>query len=266
MEKIIGVLDWKNDFYEASYSRLLSTSNQTQATAIPVFLIDNKKYIPVEFGKEFDGKHFFDLGFSSYDDFVNLIEKFSKTDFKRVANPCCLDTIRDEPLENRFSRTLYGLVPFIEGVDLQIYKFNKSNSDIQKTFYEIALASKELSDNDFINLDIHKGNIVKNSNSIHLIDPCLVPSYFRSRGNHISDRSLHTHYSPEVCYGGLITDKSQVYSVGSTFNNILHSEFGTFYEDSLLWKKNKKIIKSCTAKNPSKRPSSKELVSMLESV
>ncbi|MBN1175046.1 hypothetical protein JXA48_00210 [Candidatus Woesearchaeota archaeon] len=266
LDKIIGVLDWKDDFYSASYSRLISTSNQTQSSAIPVFLIDGKKHIPVVFGKEFDGKHFFDFGFESYDSFFKLIEKFSKTNFKRVANPSYLETIFDEPLENRFSRTLYGLIPFIDGQNLDVFKFNKSNEDIQKTFYEIALASQELSDNDFINLDIHKGNIIKTVDSVVLVDSCLVPVYFRSRGDHISDRNLYSHYSPEVCYGGLITEKSQIYSVGATFRNIISSEFDVFYETSSLWKKNRKIIASCLAKKPSKRPSSKELVGLLESL
>lgn len=266
LDKIIGVLDWKDDFYSASYYRLLSTSDQRQSRNVPVFLINEKKYLPVEFGREFDGKHFFDTCFDSFDDFFNLVEQFSKATFERVANPIILDSIKSVSSDGRITKTLYGLVPFVEGVDLSKYKFDGSESEIQKTLYEIALASQEFANHDLINLDIHKGNIIKTAESISIIDPSLVKTYFRSRGNHISDRSLYAHYSPEVRFGGMITGKSQTYSVGATLNNIISSELGPFYKDSFIWKKNKKLISACLSKKPSGRPSADELVGLLELV
>ena len=266
LDDIVGVLDWRGEFFSGSHSDILKLSSNSQDSVVPVFLMGQKRYIPVEFGREFDGKYFFDSSFDSYDDFFDLVKRFSDTDFKRVTSPVKLETVVLEPMENRFSKVLFGLVPLIDGPDLDAYSFNRSEVDIQATFYDVALAGKELSDNGFIDLDIHQGNVVKSTESIFLVDPCLVKVYFRSKGDHLSDRNLYSHYSPEVRYGGLITEKSQVYSIGATLRNILSSEFGVFYENSSLWKKNGSIIDACTSQKPSKRPSSDELVSLLGSL
>lgn len=247
-DKIIGCLNWRHDYTKTNFEEGLIYNQKNEA--YPIFSIEKKKYVSCFFGKE----KFFSAqnsGFQNFSDYFNTLNKIKELKVERTATPIDLELIKG---------SLYGLIPWIDGPDLQEKYFQK-NFNFDHDFYEMALAAEEIHRYEFIHLDLNPSNFVS-SDKIFIIDLSIAKPHFRKKRQWFNERTCTFCWAPEVEWGGQVSKKSSVYSLGEAYKFLL----GKDKETSIFSQKYEKLINRCMQKNPNKRPSFEKILLEIESL
>lgn len=194
LDAIVGALDWKHKLYSADFD-MLSKHSMNGHMLTPVFLIQDEYYIPHQFNKANTPAY---PGMSETN--LNIFENLH--DIKYTTIPVITENINDYE---------YGLLKWINNAStlFEVKEFKMENI---KQIIECGL---ELNRQNVFHLDLNFDNILI-ADRVYFIDPSLAKDHCRPLGNYFNERAITYHWSPEILFGGNVTEKSSIYSLGKT--------------------------------------------------
>lgn len=223
LDDIVALLDWRHNMFKSSKSEISSLSRDNN-TLIPVFFIDDKYFVPKQFGKA-NKPAYPGMRKTSIQLFSNL------SNIKYTTVPVITEVI------DGFQ---YGLIQWFDNVVSVDKKRDITADDIS----EILECGLELSRSNVFHLDLNHTNIVK-TDRFYFIDPSLAKNHLRPVHNYFNERAVSYHWSPEILNGGFVSEKSSIYSVGKVLE----------FCNVKINKGVDNLISSFTEKNPVDRPS-----------
>jgi len=235
LDLIAGVLDWRNDVYEADRT-IVSFHAENNPSLVPLFLLDDKFYVSVELGR------------ADRPMYPGMIEKPQELYARlKIVNYTTLP-VQTETIDG----FVYGLIPWIADAQ-DVFNYARSHDCSLDDVREMVECGVELSEQGVFHLDVHSRNIVK-ADRMYFIDPSIATPHPRPKHNYFNERALQHHWAPEVMHGGDVSEKSSVFSLGKMLLDVS------------LDKRLKDMFVPCVKNNPANRPSFKELFGYLQQI
>jgi serine/threonine protein kinase len=270
-EGITFFLNWKYEPLQLNDTMtiddVIERATYSQASSIyPVFQKDGKPYVLATFHSHKQGKESFGFGFSCFEEVATYYGQFAQQakDAEHIVVPTSFVFGANE-----YWKHLHGLIPYIGGHLIERESTEDLKESLLTYLHQLGDAMQEFGS--YINMDLNYGNLLSDG-ALHVIDFVLAKEHERPTGLW-NERNDTRYWSPELYSGGIITQKTTVYSAGLIVREMLGKTMGgpllRPYESahlSLLWEQNKEWIQASIEEDPENRPSLQELSEHLQTM